>query len=306
MRGDGHRGPHDAGAVAQLGRDDRGVDGQVRDPALVVTGDAAAHDEGGGGEESLVLGEHLRNPLGPLLEAELLAVLRGRRGQPLRLLAVDNEVSELGVREQPALGEEGGADAGAEGEEDDRTLGGGGLAEGDLGQAGRVRVVEDTDLPVLAQVPVEQLVDIGADPGGVDIRRGQRHLLPDDRRQCDADRAVPLLLPEDLRDDLRDRVRGRRLRRRDLGALADELPVVEVHARPLDAGAADVDAEADIGHGGQCTKEHTRARDEWHGHNGWYGLHRAALHRRARFRRSARHRRRRRPPRRWAGERQAQ
>ena len=103
----------------------------------------ATHDEQVGGEQHLERPVVRRQPLGPLLPREVLALPDAVGGALLRVVAVDLEVAELGVRDQDAVVDQRGADAGAEGGQDDQPARGPCAAPyRDLGEAGRIGVVD--------------------------------------------------------------------------------------------------------------------------------------------------------------------
>ena len=125
--------------------------------------DATAEHDQVGPEERVQAGEVHVDAARPFLPAELQLVLR-RDGRPrVRDLAVDLEVSELGVRYQLAVREQRGSDPGAERDHRDDA----GLvardAEPHLGEAGRVRVVEHrAGRPVASESSACALVPIHA------------------------------------------------------------------------------------------------------------------------------------------------
>ncbi len=72
----------------------------------------------------------------------MASLTRGARDAFLGVDVAEAEVTKLGVQDEVAVGEDGAADAGADGQQQDgagNTVAG---AETDLGQAGRIGVVE--------------------------------------------------------------------------------------------------------------------------------------------------------------------
>ncbi|CAM5284937.1 hypothetical protein SFUMM280S_03906 [Streptomyces fumanus] len=112
-------------------------------------------------------------------------------GPLLRVVPVQLQVAQLGVGHQDAVGEDGAADAGAEGEQDDRALAAASGAEVGLGDAGRVRVVDDGHRQA-AQALAEQGPGVGVDPALVDVgRRTDHRAAGDHAREGESDRAGP-------------------------------------------------------------------------------------------------------------------
>ncbi|GGR43978.1 hypothetical protein GCM10010197_06830 [Nocardioides luteus] len=184
----------------------------------------------------------LLQPLGPLLPGEVLALAGDVGGAGLGVVAVELEVAQLGVGHEHAVVEERGADAGAEGGHDDQPAAALRGAVADLGQPGRVGVVDHVH--VTPGGGGEDRVRVGADPRLVDVGRGVDHPVAYDSGDGDPDLPVVVgELAEQLHEDLGDGIRGGSLRRRDAYALGGELAGGEVDRGPLDARAAEVDAE---------------------------------------------------------------
>ena len=104
------------------------------------------------------LGPHeLLDPLEVLVEVHRPGLPRqasldpgGGGGPPLRRAAADLHLAELGVRDEHAVDERAGADAGPEGQEDDDATPSLAHAEAHLRDPRGVRVVDDGDRPVSA------------------------------------------------------------------------------------------------------------------------------------------------------------
>ena len=94
----------------------------------------------------------------------------------------------------------------------------------------------------------EQRGRVRTDPPLVDVGRGAGDAVLDHRRERRAGGAGPVEVPEQLAHDPGDRVGRRRVRGQDALTRREQLPGLDVDRRPLDAGAADVDAEQS-GHG---------------------------------------------------------
>ena len=84
---------------------------------------------------------------------------------------------------------------------------------------------------------------IGAHPRFIDVGRGARDLLGHHGGEGDPDGAVPIALPDNLRDHFGHRFRRCRLRRSNLHAFAHEIAGAQIHYGPLHAGAAHINAE---------------------------------------------------------------
>ncbi len=124
----------------------------------------------------------------------------------LRLLAVEQEVTELGVRNQLAVEEQARADPRAEREHDDDTIAAAPGAITHLGEAGGVRVVDHVDR--LARGGGEHGIDVRADPRLVDVRRGPGDPVADHRRKGHADVAFPVEVLDELTHDVGHRLRA--------------------------------------------------------------------------------------------------
>ena len=182
-----------------------------------------------------------------MLHREVLALPGAVGGPGLGIVAVDLEVPELGVRDQDAVVDERGADAGAERGEDDQALAALRGAVPRLGEAGGIRVVDDVH--VAAGRVGEQPVGVGADPGLVDVGGRVDDAVAHDTRDGDADRAPGVgEVTEQLDEDLGHGVGSGGRGRLDPLALGRELALLEVDRRALDAGAAEVDAERKLLH----------------------------------------------------------
>ncbi|GGU21551.1 hypothetical protein GCM10007979_20200 [Nocardioides albus] len=184
----------------------------------------------------------LAQPLGPVFPGELLALAGDVGGAGLGVVAVELEVTELGVGNEHAVIEERRADAGAERRHDDQSAAALRGAVAHLGQAGGVGVVDHVH--VAAGGRGEDRVRVGADPGLVDVGRGVDHPVAYDARNGHPDLAVAVReVREQFHEDLGDGLGGGAFGRRDAYAFRGELAGREVDRGTLDAGAAEVDAE---------------------------------------------------------------
>ena len=182
--------------------------------------------------------------LGPLGIGEVLVLLGRVSGAGLGVVAVDLEVTELGVRDQHAVVDERRPDPGAEGGHDDQPGSARGCAVPHLGQSRRVRVVED--VYVAAGRVGEEAVGVGTDPGLVDVRGRADLAAAHDTRDGDTHRARGVReTVEQLDERVRHRLGCGGLRRLDPQAVGRELAGLQVDGRALDARAAEVDAEGE-------------------------------------------------------------
>jgi cyclase len=166
--GGGHGGADDAGVIEQGGGDDLRADaGQQRHPLVRLLADAAADDDQARRQQRLHVPHVLIDPSGPLGPGQVVQYLGPLRRPLLGVLAVDLQVAELGVGHQGPLGEQRAADPGAERQHQHRAADARPRAEGHLGDAGRVGVVQDRHRAaqrLARQRPGEQARRVGADP----------------------------------------------------------------------------------------------------------------------------------------------
>jgi len=156
---------------------------------------------------------------------------------------LDDHVTELGVRQQSPVEQEGGADARTEGQEDHQPVDSLAGAVVHLGETGGVGIVEH-EHGAAGEMPVEQLRHVAPDPRFVDVVGDPRHPLVDDAGQGDPDRARPIELLGHLADALRDRVGRGGLGGAPHDSVPDEFAACEVDEPHFDPGAAHIDAEA--------------------------------------------------------------
>src|SRR4051794_5188088 len=107
------------------------------------------------------------------------------RGPALGVVSVDLQVAQLAVRHQLAVEQQCAADTGAERGHEHQPPGAASRAEPRLRHAGSVRVVDHVDRP--AQPLGEHRVDVGPDPGRVDVGGGAYDAAGDDAGDGDAD-----------------------------------------------------------------------------------------------------------------------
>ena len=138
---------HNTRVVTQSSHDHGGTNLilKVGHELLRVLGDAAANDEQVGGEEHLNVLEVAVQALAVLLPGQLVHLAGTGRSLRLGVVAVDLQVTQLGVRDQLTVVDEGGANAGAQGDDSDQAVTVTALTVGCLSQARCVSVVEAVD-----------------------------------------------------------------------------------------------------------------------------------------------------------------
>lgn len=153
-----------------------------------------------------------------------------RRGA--RPLSRRPRMAEFGVGNQLSVVDDGRPDAGPEGQQDHQAGLVGARAVALLGQARRVRVVEDRDV-LAVQLRADDVACVGADPGLVDVGRGLHHAMGDDAGVGDPEWAGPVERLDDLGDGLGHRGRGGRLRVSSLTRSPINCPVSRSTILPL-------------------------------------------------------------------------
>ena len=155
---------------------------------------------------------------------------------------------ELGVGQEGAVDDDGGADAGALGGEHDDAVAALCCAECDLGDTRRVRVVQCDDCA--AEITLHELVDIDVDPGLVEVRHVGDDAVKDGGGEGHTDRNADLdvELIDDLTAHRCDSVGRRGIRGGNSNLIADVLAGFQIDERALDARSADIDAACDLSH----------------------------------------------------------
>ncbi len=152
--------------------------------------------------------------------------------------ALQDQMPQLGVGQQVAIDEDGGADAGPHRDEDDDPLAIPPGTKAHLGEAGRIGVVQH--VAGQAGHVGKQMGDIGLNPALVDIGSVLGDAVVDGGGEAAAHRALPLEVLDQRLEGVCHGGRGGRLRRRDAVALANQLPGLGVDQAPLDPGPTNI------------------------------------------------------------------
>ncbi len=188
------------------------------------------------------MAEEPSEPVRPLAPGETLLLPDVGRGPILhRVVAVEVQMPELGVRDEDAVDEQRRPDARAERQQDHDAVTTGGRPELDLGEAGCIGVVDHPERST-GRVGEESL-GVGADPRSIDVGGTQHRAVAHDGRERAADGSLVLEVIRHLGDDIRDRVGSGGARGEDLVTVGEQTAGRRVDEIPLDAGTADVDAE---------------------------------------------------------------
>ena len=157
-------------------------------------------------------------------------------------------MAELGVGQEGAVDDDGGADAGSLSGEDDDSIAALSGAVGDLGDTGGIRVIECDDCA--AEITLHELVDINVHPGLVEVRHVGDHAVKNGGREGDADRHADLHveLVDDLAAHCGNSVGCCGIWGRNTNLLADVFTGFQIDERTLDARSADIDAACDLSH----------------------------------------------------------
>src|SRR5215813_6547498 len=154
--GGGQRGADHARLVGEARRPYLGRRAQQRRELAEALAHGPPQNEHIRPQQSVQLRQILVHARNPSREIETFGGAHLRRGPLLRVHSAQHEVSELGIRKELPAGEERGADAGAEGEHDDRPGAALTAAEAHLGDAGRI----STGLPSASVARAAPLVPI--------------------------------------------------------------------------------------------------------------------------------------------------
>ena len=154
-------------------------------------------------------------------------------------------MAQLGIRDEHAVVNQRGADAGAERGRDNQTVLALCRTELLLGDTRRVSIIDDNHRT--AARLGELLGDVHADPGLVEVRHEIKRLAGlDRRRERDTDRRVlrNFKMFELLTHNVCNGLRSGFLRGQNLQTRFSELTLLQIDGSRLDARAADVNAES--------------------------------------------------------------
>jgi len=164
---------------------DGGVELEQGQELLGVLADAAADDDEIRPHEELGEAQVVLQPRDPLSPGQAFLRASGTRGPRAAVDAVDAEVAEFRVGEQPPVEEKGRADPRTQRHHQRDPLGASTRAERHLGESGRIGVVEDGHRG--SECLGEQVGRVRTDPARVDVGRVPYDSVPHDRREGDAD-----------------------------------------------------------------------------------------------------------------------
>ncbi len=150
-------------------------------------------------------------------------------------------MTQLGVGQQLAVDEHGGADAGADRDEDDHPLAIPAVAVAHLRQTSRIGVVQH--VAGLASHVAEQMGDVGLNPALVDVGRTLGDTVVDGGGKAAAHRAFPVEVFHQRLEGMRHGGRGGRLRRHQPVAFANQLARCGVDQASLDPRTTDIHSQ---------------------------------------------------------------
>ena len=186
-----------------------------------------------------------------------LVYLAGTSGSlRLGVVAVKLQMTQLGVRDQLTVVDEGGADAGAQGDDSNQAVTVTALTVGCLSQACCVSVVEAVD-GAAAQRLAHDLLQVGVNPGVVHVRCGEDHAVLYHCGEVDADsglgvrcQVAALQLIDDAAYNLSHSGGGCGLGGIDAEAVGHEVTGAQVNDAALNAGASNVHTNLQVLGGG--------------------------------------------------------
>ena len=152
-----------------------------------------------------------------------------------------HQVTQLGVGQQMAVDEDGGADAGADRDEDDDPLAILTGAKAHLGQTGGIGIIQH--IAGLAGDIGKQMLGIGLNPALVDIGRTLGNAVVNGGGKAAAHRPFPVKVFDQRLEGMGDGGRGGRLRRGNAMALADQFAGFGIHQTALDPRASNIHSQ---------------------------------------------------------------
>ena len=174
----------------------------------------------------------------------------------LGVVAVKLQVAQLGVRDQLTVVDEGGADAGAQGDDSDQAVTVTALTVGCFSQACCVSVVETVDGAAVQRL-AHDLLQVGVNPGVVHVRCGEDHAVLHHCGEVDADsgfgvrcQVAALQLIDYAAYNLSHSGGGCGLGGVDAEAVGHEVTGAQVNDAALNAGASNVHTNLQVLGGG--------------------------------------------------------
>ena len=187
---------YDAGLVQALGRNHGGSDMQLFGKSLEALGTATAKDEEIWVEQELQPLQVAIEAAPPLAPAEFFALPNCIGAVVLGDTSLHLQVSQLGIRVQLAIDEDGAAQTRAYGDHHDHAIAIATLSKTHLGDAGGIGIVEH-EAGTLGGL-LKQLLHAGIDPAGIDIGGAEGDTVVDGRGETAADGALPVEVVDQL------------------------------------------------------------------------------------------------------------
>ena len=232
---------YDAGLVQALGRNHGGSDMQLFGKSLEALGTATAKDEEIWVEQELQPLQVAIEAAPPLAPAEFFALPNCIGAVVLGDTSLHLQVSQLGIRVQLAIDEDGAAQTGSYGDHHDDTITIATLTKPHLGNASRVRIVE-YEAGALCRL-LEQLLHAGIDPAVINISGTEGDAVVDGRRETTANGALPVEVGDQLLESLGHCLGCGGLRCVNAVALANQQTTRRVDNGSLDARSPDIYAK---------------------------------------------------------------
>ena len=174
----------------------------------------------------------------------------------LGVVAVKLQVAQLGVRDQLTVVDEGGANAGAQGDDSDQAVTVTALTVGCLSQARCVSVVEAVDGAAVQRL-AHDLLQVGVNPGVVHVSSRENHAVLHHCGEVDADsglgvrcQVAALQLVHYTAYNLSHSLGGCGLGGVDAEAVGHEVTGAQVNDAALNAGASNVHTNLQVLGGG--------------------------------------------------------
>ena len=201
--------------------------------------------------------------LAVLLPGQLVHLAGASGSLRLGVVAVQLQVTQLGVRDQLTVVDEGGADAGAQGDDSNQAVTVTALTVGCLSQTGCVSVVEAVDGAAVQRL-AHDLLQVGVNPGIVHVRCGEDHTVLHHCGEVDADsglgvrcQVATLQLINYAAYNLSHSLGGCRLGGVNAETVGHEVTGAQVDDAALNAGASNVHTNLQVlgGGGGQLVDD---------------------------------------------------
>ena len=220
----------------------RGPDVDQGQPPVGLLAHAAADHDQVRPEQPVDVAQVALDPRSPSPPTQVLPLPRRVGGAVLGDVAVELEVAQLGVGNQPAVDDQGAADAGAQGEHEHRAgTSRAAPKRASATPAASASLTTTGRRPVRCSTRATTSVPIHASSMLAAVRTTP--CVTTAGRVSPKQPSGGAGLGEHLREDVGHRLGRGRLRRRDAHPLGGELPALQVDQRALDPAPADVDPE---------------------------------------------------------------